>query len=280
MAALFRAARTPLLWIVVAIAVICLVDRSATFQNCIGHSNDEMANRDHATGISNLFSFFDSYRECTGVFVTDNHDAITALATLFIALFTLTLWISTRSLWRAGEIHSARELRAYIAVIPGFLGDINPTLRMFGVIGLANVGRTPARWARHATVLRIEQHPLPPNFPFPDLSGSPRNSRFDIAPGMQAGGNVVADNTFSQAQIVEFFQAPAQGGRRLYVFGQIDFTDIFDEPRWVRFCASFQGNHDLAPIAQQGDWAEIKRRSTQPGFGFAWELAPQHNESN
>jgi hypothetical protein len=93
-------------------------------------------------------------------------------------------------------------------------------------------------------------------------------------------GAAVADSHFSQAQIVEIFQAPAQGGRRLSMFGQIDFVDIFDAPRWMRFCASFQGNYDLAPLAQQGNWDEIRRIITQPGHGFAWEFAGQHNDSN
>src|SRR5262249_45788191 len=32
-----------------------------------------------------------------------NHDSITAVSTIFIAIFTLTLWRSTHKMWLAGE---------------------------------------------------------------------------------------------------------------------------------------------------------------------------------
>jgi len=41
---------------------------------------------------------------CEGEFIRKNDGVITSIATIFIALFTLTLWRSTDKLWKAGEL--------------------------------------------------------------------------------------------------------------------------------------------------------------------------------
>ena len=43
------------------------------------------------------------YMDCEGEFIHANEGVITALSTIFIALFTLALWRSTDRLWTAGE---------------------------------------------------------------------------------------------------------------------------------------------------------------------------------
>jgi hypothetical protein len=179
----------------------------------------------------------------------------------------------------AGEIHAERELRAYVAVLPGWLNNIDPSLRMQTGFLAVNGGKTPAHRAEQAAVIRIEQHPLPPNFVFPNLTAIPRASRNVMAPNIHYGGSIVADQNFTQTQITEILQGPAQGGRRLYIFGQIDYIDAFEEPRMTRFCMSFQGSHALVPVAQRGDWAAIAQAISQPGFAWGFEFANQHNES-
>lgn len=83
-------------------------------------------------------------------------DNIIALATAFIALFTLTLWLSTRKLWRTSETQfahlkdsSERQLRAYV-----FLDKIDlvqlkipplDILRWHIQIAWKNTGRTRTR---------------------------------------------------------------------------------------------------------------------------------------
>jgi hypothetical protein len=43
------------------------------------------------------------FAECQGEFIHVNEGVITAISTIFIALFTLALWRSTDNLWEAGE---------------------------------------------------------------------------------------------------------------------------------------------------------------------------------
>ena len=53
------------------------------------------------------------------VFVETNDKFVNAISTAVIAAFTLALFVATTALWIAGERHSERELRAYIALHVG-----------------------------------------------------------------------------------------------------------------------------------------------------------------
>jgi len=48
-----------------------------------------------------LFIVFGRGNGCTGVFISQNKDAVSAISTFVIAIFTVTLWIATSRLWRA-----------------------------------------------------------------------------------------------------------------------------------------------------------------------------------
>lgn len=129
--------------------------------------------------------------------------------------------------------------------------------------------------------MRLEQHPLRNNFPFPELATA-RPSRMVLPPGLPHGGQVLAERNFTKDEIIEILQAALPGqGRRLYFFGQIDYVDAFRKPRWTRFCMSFQGRHDWVALAQQDDWAAIAQILSQThGAGLTFEFANQHNETD
>jgi hypothetical protein len=266
------------LWIVVIGVIAWFVVPSETFQSCINASNNQAAEKTSQNNISGFSVSLGIYRDCLGYFVHATHDEITALSTLFIALFTLTLWTSTHSLWKAGELHGERELRAYIAAIPAGIQQINPNDRLIVQYAIQNGGATPAHDVEQVAVLRILPYPLPANTRFPVLPQD-RTSKFVIPRGVNYGGAAIADYQFTQNQIVEIFQAPAQGGNRLYIFGQLDYVDAFRRPRWTRFCASYTGNHDVVPLAQQGNWNAIAQIIRQPSFAVSFEFANQHNDS-
>jgi hypothetical protein len=172
--------RAWILGLLVIAGLIWIVLGSQSFQSCINNSNNQANKQTLQERISNI----SSSRDCLGVFIDKNQAAITALSTTLIALFTLTLWGSTRQLWLAGEIHAERELRAYVAAMPGWLNNIDPSLRMQAGFLAVNGGKTPAHRSEQAAVMRIEQHPLPPNFAFPNLAAMPRASRNVIAPNI------------------------------------------------------------------------------------------------
>jgi len=48
-----------------------------------------------------MMNEFQGYLHCVGLWINENKDAITAISTLLIAIFTFTLWRSTEKLWKA-----------------------------------------------------------------------------------------------------------------------------------------------------------------------------------
>jgi hypothetical protein len=85
-------------------------------------------------------SFIGGYRDCIGKFLSKEHGAVTALATLAIALFAFTLW-------RAGErqMEMTRILqRAYLSVEPGGIVPFKSGDDLACDFLIHNVGHLPA----------------------------------------------------------------------------------------------------------------------------------------
>ena len=222
---------------------------------------------------------FDAYRICLGRFTHDNAEAIIAAFTIILALSTIFLWVATRDLVTGAEKTAERQLRAYVSVAPVRITNINPGRVITVIYNFTNHGLTPAHKVVQASVIRLEHHPLPRNFRFPDLAGIERPSRIVLPPSSPIPGQALAERRFTQNEMIEILQAPRQGGRRLYIFGQVDYIDAFRKPRWTRFCISFPGRPDLMSLAQQGNWAAIDQILEQPGSTVSFEFATQHNET-
>jgi hypothetical protein len=100
-----------------------------------------------------------------------------------------------------------------------------------------------------------------------------------IGPRYETQGHILATQKFSQAEFATIFQGQ-NPGKRLYIFGQTDYTDAFKRDRWTRFCYSFPGCHEFIPLAQAGNWQAIANSINIPGFAFVFEIANQHNETD
>jgi hypothetical protein len=93
-------------WIVGALALLALVwivETSQAFKDCINQSKTEAGEQTLYQRASNFFVILGRRQDCLGVFVHKNEGAITVLATLLIAIFTLTLWRSTDKMWKASQ---------------------------------------------------------------------------------------------------------------------------------------------------------------------------------
>jgi hypothetical protein len=72
-------------------------------------------------------------------------DIINCISTAAVAVFTIVLAIYTVLLWKSGERHSERELRAYLSINPGrVLIDKDKSQIRGAVCVVKNHGRTPA----------------------------------------------------------------------------------------------------------------------------------------
>jgi len=119
----------------VSVWILYVAWNSTSFQACIADKQSQQSQE----SLSELSRFFEMKArvgtDCLFVFLYQSRDAVTAVATAFIAIFTLTLWWAT---W--GLLTHGREIeRAYVS--GG--GPLDPATRVFQ-LQINNYGKTPA----------------------------------------------------------------------------------------------------------------------------------------
>jgi hypothetical protein len=179
---------------IIAIALlIWIVDTSPSFHQCVHeHKNDERYNALHQSGsvLSRAIINLRLNTACVGDFTRENEGAITALATLGIALFTVILANatiglreSTKKLWEAGErqiavaeksAEAAKKsadaslvgLRPWVSCHVEIAGPLKYTSEGDAFFEfrftIKNVGHTPAmgiRFSPHITLLSPKHEP-------------------------------------------------------------------------------------------------------------------------
>ena len=196
---------------------------------------------------------------------------------LFLATFAL--WLSTRRLVKDAGKTAEQQLRAYIQVLPAGISDITPNSNVIIRIAIVNGGSAPAYKCRVRGDVIFAEHPLPNGFDFPELPPAAK-SVYTIHQHTSPGSAIIARNRFTKSQIIEGLQAPGAGGKRIYVCGIINYTDIFKRDRWTKFCLSFNGFHEMIPLAQRAEWDAISANLKIPGITFQFDAALQHNDTD
>lgn len=95
-----------LAWLMIAVILgvaTWVVAGSEAFQHCISQAYYESADHEPKKGFSFFLSWVGWQKACTGLFLKENGEAITAFFTLVLAISTIGLWLATRALWRAGD---------------------------------------------------------------------------------------------------------------------------------------------------------------------------------
>ena len=150
---------------IVLVGMFVFIERtfSTTFQQCVAKNSS--APQSSAFGVT-----VDSYVRCTGEFIDDNGEAITALATIVIAAFTFTLWVATSRQGQLTKEALIADKRAFV-----FATGINPQWEANAATGKfdwrirvtwKNSGDTPTRRMRLHTDCELRNSPLPNNFTF------------------------------------------------------------------------------------------------------------------
>jgi hypothetical protein len=162
---------------------------------------------------------------------------VSAAATVVIALFTVTLWLSTYRLWKAGETHSERELRAYIvaAVQADIVGFHSSKPKI--VLSFMNAGQTPAHNVRLWTSSAVAVFPLekPPDPPSVGVTAA--DSLGVIGPQ----GTFHIENSPDAPITVGEREAVIEGRCALFVYGELFYVDAFGKERHTRFCHLYTG---------------------------------------
>jgi hypothetical protein len=169
------------------------------------------------------------------IYDSANHDNIIAFGTVVIAFFTLALWWSTSKLWRAGEVHSERELRAYVSIVEIRLRDIGDhDVR----IVINNGGATPARQVEgflNWVWYKGENRRIPADYDFATKAAEGDDTIFVLDAGAPPREIIFpfGDQAFTAEQMI---QAARSNLVTIFFYGEIRYVDVFGKRRATEFC--------------------------------------------
>ena len=251
-----------------ALATILLVTffGSESFQKCIcGDQRYRSAN----ALISNQSIFtIQLVVRCTGIALEEHNAAITAIASLVIAVFTATLWHATKSMLKASADQSvamersirqsaraatameevakyfsenvtilrertAKQMRSYLSVIvfEGSYQERQRNIRFEARPLILNTGQTPAHKVGFRAKAAILPTQLPNDFAFPLPD--------EIVGAATLGPH---QNFIMNAAVAEFCDDADVGAikvgseRILYIWGIVTYKDIFGDEQFTKFC--------------------------------------------
>jgi hypothetical protein len=194
-----------------------------------------------------------------------DHDNITAVATVMIAVFTLTLWRSTKRLWQAHEHQSAQQAndtrilqRAYLDVDVGGIDRTIPDTMTtpppsVGHIVIRNTGHLPARRVSLFINTRTSGDDGEEELPIGEITEQNR--------ALMPGARMTVGSPPLQFEDIDRREA-----RWAYVWGRVTYEDGFGDSRFTNFC------HRYPTARLNGDWAG--------GFRIAAEHGRNHEHGN
>lgn len=179
---------------------------------------------------------------CEGVTIDVNGDLMTALGTLAIAAFTLTLWLTSREQGRLTEIAirdarvaSQRELRAYVSAVPdkAFINDGHFCV----IVKVENRGNTPAFETRCLWALTVGSPPGAENteFKFTNPDNDPIPT-FVLYPG--DSNSSVRPYKLSEADLANIIA----GSAVFRAYGVVEYRDAFNEAQVGTFNCFLDGD--------------------------------------
>jgi hypothetical protein len=220
---------------------------SSSYQKCVNHHanyerSNPKSNLNEATPGGSEAEVVPVFLVCEGAFIDENNGTLTALATIAIAGFTLTLWRTTnqqaklttdaiklardefnathrpkiriKHVWLKSDIWQGKEMIVGIVIVNSGIGTAR--------IGQCNI----------ATIVWHSGRELPPN---PDFSSG--KGFVPAAPIMQSGitfdfTDVSTGTTLSDADNVSL----REGKKRLYCYGGVEYWDDVGRVRKTAFC--------------------------------------------
>lgn len=196
------------------------------------------------------------FRPWLGVFVAN-------LIAFFLFLATLALYFATRALVAETKNASAQQLRAYIQASPGEIYNLNSGARLEAYIRINNSGQTPGNDVRRWATIEISK-PLM-------VDAIAKLGRGDREEGelvsMPRQEHVVIRSL--GAPTAAEAEAIIHGDQRIYVYGRIEYVDIFEQHRASDFCFMYYG--------EVQDWPQ----NGGPGYNNTQaRYCERHNSAN
>jgi len=241
---MLRSASVFVVSIIVLLAAFYFAERSFSpvFQACVEKYQAAELSRiaeDDITG--RWISLVEKSIRCSGEFVEANSAAITALAAILVAAFTVTLWIATgrqASLTRQAVMAGKRAFVFPNGVVA--LPESNAKTGSFDwrlVPAWENSGETPTRNLRIYTDCILTNVPLPENFSFTQIDPEEPAAMAMLGPKATSKGGI-APHSASPALTPQDILDIQSGRRFLYLWGWARYSDILPNTpeRITRFC--------------------------------------------
>jgi hypothetical protein len=229
--------------IVTILALVWTVEGSQPFQSCVKEAKYQIGGQTFKRALANFSTWTGHRKDCVGAFIHQNEGAITALATLFIALFTLTLWRSTDKLWNVTNdtlIHaresSEHQLRPYVNVSGAeyqWSTDFRVTLEC------TNSGQSPATFFDVGCVGAVRETG--------DTSGLtiPSDLDYNTWASLGAGCRETVGIRREDCPALVREVMESGGKKRLLILGRVRYGDVFGneyESEFIYFAAQIDVN--------------------------------------
>jgi hypothetical protein len=216
-----------------------ILESSSTFQECIHNTKNKEGEYAAQKGVAKIAKIYSIRRDCIGLFLHKNGEAITALFTVVLAFSTIALWLSTRELWRVtdktlehSEDTARKQLRAYMSAEPDGVILFNPPDRVVGRVRFLNTGAVFAKDVRSKVKKQLSEN------------GDLPEEAFPIDESELTGDNVIAPRADIRYASEAILKSEIDDGRRaakdgpfyLYIWGMIEYHDGFTPKRFTKFC--------------------------------------------
>jgi hypothetical protein len=158
---------------------------------------------------------------------------------LFGAFFaSTTAAYFTGKQWYTADDTEKRGLRAYAFPSPTGIKDFSSGNHACGGVHVRTMGQTPAYKVRGEVGIGGKPYPLPAD----------ENLRIDRTDQIQNSAFISTTNFFSLVAKTDgilnqpTIDAISDGKKfRLFVWGRVDYEDVFLKPHWFTFCYSYDG---------------------------------------
>jgi hypothetical protein len=172
-------------------------------------------------------------------FLVASSTVVIGVFTIVLAVATGFLYCATRRLVEGAEDTAKRQLRAYVAAKPKFVSSFNERNFCWADFEIINVGTTPANGLCHTCRIDVFPFPLPDDFVFPELPQ--KCAKTTSFPNQPMIGKVFAYRQFTNGEITSI----RNGSMRIYIYGEMEYIDIFGDKNITRFGASATGKQQM-----------------------------------
>lgn len=178
-------------------------------------------------------------------------------ATIGLAYFTWRLWRATGKLVKDTEKSAQIQMRAYVGIETIALNDLHLRTKTYQIpnttrgdgmphkidIEMRNFGSTPANRVDFIATIWIKSDPLPQDGELDQILDTEKKRLANDPRGFAPRHSIFPEQTapmhIYMSDLIAFREALSGQRRNVFVFGRIDYFDVFYAQHTTRFCYYF-----------------------------------------